>query len=45
MKKKYITFHSLLFAIVLIAVGLINRQNQDVLMKAVRICLECVGIG
>ncbi len=31
--------------IVLIAVGCILGQPDSVLVKAIRICLECVGIG
>lgn len=31
--------------IVLIAVGCILGQPDSVLAKAIRICLECVGIG
>ena len=30
---------------VLIAAGLLMKQNADVLAKAVRVCLECIGVG
>ena len=32
-------------AAVLIAAGLLMKQNADVLAKAVRVCLECIGVG
>ena len=35
----------LVAAIILIVIGLIHEQCYSVLAKAVRICLECIGIG
>lgn len=32
-------------AIALIVVGILNNQVKDVLAKATRVCLECIGIG
>lgn len=32
-------------AVVLIAVGLVRQEHLEVMQKAVRICLECIGIG
>lgn len=32
-------------ALALIAVGVFNGEYREVLGKAVRICLECIGIG
>lgn len=32
-------------AITLIAIGLARSEQQEVLQKAVKICLECIGIG
>ena len=32
-------------AITFIVVGLARDEQQEVLHKAVRICLECIGIG
>lgn len=32
-------------AVCLIGAGLMRREHLEVLTKAVRICLECIGIG
>lgn len=32
-------------AVVLIAVGLLKQEHLEVMQKAVKICLECIGIG
>lgn len=32
-------------AAVLITAGILLNQNHDVLTKAIRVCLECIGIG
>jgi hypothetical protein len=32
-------------ALAFIAIGVLNDEYQEVLGKAVRICLECIGIG
>ncbi|MBO7354190.1 MAG: hypothetical protein J6S72_06125 [Lachnospiraceae bacterium] len=32
-------------AAVLIAAGLLMKQNAAVLAKAIRVCLECIGVG
>ncbi|MCF0151575.1 MAG: thioredoxin [Firmicutes bacterium] len=45
MKNNRLTAALLLFAAACIAIGLLNHQPAQVLMKAVTICLECVGIG
>ena len=29
----------------LLIAGIINEEYSDVLQKAVRVCLECIGIG
>ena len=41
MKKCFI----LIFAIILIAVGISKGGMTDTLKKANKICLECIGIG
>lgn len=35
----------LLLALALTGVGLMRQEQTEVLQKAVRICLECIGIG
>lgn len=32
-------------AAALIAVGLLKQEHLEVMQKAVKICLECIGIG
>lgn len=32
-------------AVVLTVIGLLNKEYLEVMQKAVRICLECIGIG
>lgn len=32
-------------ALVLISIGLLREEQREVMQKAVRICLECIGIG
>lgn len=45
MKRKYGTLGALVLASALIIIGIMTGQNESVLMKAIKICLECVGIG
>lgn len=48
MKRKSVLFarYSLLgLAVVLIAAGLLKQEHLEVMQKAVKICLECIGIG
>lgn len=35
----------LLWGMLFIAIGIRNGEDQGVLQKAIRICLECIGIG
>nr|WP_300636148.1 CD1871A family CXXC motif-containing protein [uncultured Oscillibacter sp.] len=32
-------------ALALMGMGLMRQEHREVLQKAVRICLECIGIG
>lgn len=45
MKRKNKTKIAFLLSAILIAIGLLEEQNRQVFMKAVKICLECIGIG
>ena len=45
-KKNIAVFLALLFiGVLLIAVGILRGEAQTVLEKAVRICVECMGLG
>lgn len=46
-EKSNVIVGSLLFlvSIAFILIGIMNGQEMEVLRKAVRICLECIGIG
>ena len=45
MNRRTVTALTLLLGAALIAAGVFTGQPSDVLTKAVRICMECVGIG
>lgn len=47
MKKRgrILTAALLTAAVILVAAGIAMGQNQQVLAKATRVCLECIGIG
>ncbi len=45
MKKRGFTILTLILAAALVAVGVTEGQAKEVLMKAVRVCLECIGVG
>lgn len=45
MKKNLPAWLALVSAALLIAVGILEQQPSQVLVKAIRVCLECVGIG
>lgn len=48
MKNKWILtvrFGMLAAAFLFIAAGLFRQEHLEVMQKAVRICLECIGIG
>ena len=34
-----------LMSVLLIGTGVMNQEHTEVLQKAVKICLECIGIG
>jgi len=43
--KKYVTVSAFVLSAVLITLGVTMHQYKDVLIKAINICLECIGIG
>lgn len=45
MKRRIAPFLLILLAAALIAAGAVMGQGDTVMAKAVRICMECVGIG
>ena len=44
-KRSYLTIGLLVIALALIVLGIALGQPESVLNKAIKICLECVGIG
>lgn len=44
MKRKYQTAVFIL-SVVFIMIGVMEGQNRQVFVKAINICLECVGLG
>lgn len=45
MKRNFPALLTLAAAAVLIGIGLSQGQSTQVLFKAIRVCMECVGIG
>jgi len=45
MKKRIIWVALFAIAVLLIIAGVINGGAQDVFIKAVKICSECIGLG
>lgn len=45
MKQKIPALVLMAAALVLILLGISQGQPQQVLAKAIRVCMECVGIG
>ncbi|WP_422142777.1 CD1871A family CXXC motif-containing protein [Miniphocaeibacter sp.] len=43
--KKYINISILLIGMLFIIIGIGQNDYHDTLMKAIYICLECIGIG
>ena len=44
-EKAVLRFGALGLALIFITIGLLRQEQLEVLQKAVRICLECIGIG
>lgn len=45
MKQRGMTIIAFIVSAAFILTGIIDGQNRQVFMKAVKICLECVGLG
>ena len=45
MNKSFVKYILLFLSIILIIIGVLNGEVKSVLLKAVSICLECIGIG
>ncbi|MBP5262186.1 MAG: thioredoxin [Clostridiales bacterium] len=45
MKKYKVTALLIVISLALIIAGIMLKQPDSVMSKAVRICMECVGIG
>lgn len=43
--KKMLQWGLLAVALVFVAVGILRAEQETVFLKAVNICLECIGIG
>lgn len=41
----WLRYGALAAALAMLAVGLLRQEQEEVWQKAVRICLECIGIG
>ena len=45
MKQRGKTIIAVVLSAVFIIIGIIKEQNHQVFMKAIKICLECIGLG
>ncbi|MBD5435726.1 MAG: hypothetical protein HDR36_04310 [Treponema sp.] len=45
LQKNFFKISLLLIATAFIAIGILRGENTLVLQKAVRICMECIGLG
>lgn len=45
MKQRGKTIIAFMLSAVFIIIGIIKEQNHQVFMKAIKICLECIGLG
>ncbi len=44
-KSKKISLFIILFGVFFVILGVCQNEYHDTLMKAILICLECIGIG
>ena len=45
MKKNLPAWLTMAAALALLVLGIVQKQPAQVLAKAIRVCMECVGIG
>jgi len=45
MKARYLRVSLIALGVVFVIAGVVNGGFNDTLNKAIRICLECIGIG
>ena len=45
MKMQFVRYSILFIAVAILIIGILNREYEAVFNKAVKICLECIGIG
>lgn len=45
MKKKYITLIMGLTSLVMVLIGAMKGEVSVIFSKAIRVCLECIGVG
>lgn len=43
--KVFIQYSALCVALIMIGIGIALEQPQQIFEQAIRICLECIGIG
>lgn len=43
--RQWVTAGFLFLAVVFIIVGITNGEMEEILQKAIHICLECIGVG
>jgi hypothetical protein len=44
-KRRFLQLVVLVVSIAFIVLGVVREEHVEVLNKAIRICLECIGIG
>lgn len=44
-KKKFVGYAFAVIGIAMMLIGVGDNEHREVFEKAVRICLECIGIG
>ena len=45
MKQTKLRIGILVISLLFIGIGIVKQEHLEVMQKAVRVCLECIGIG